>query len=112
MIAADLSSVATAFPTKWADYSTLGLPLMVWAPPGSSSARFISEHPGCAELVTDADSSALEPALARLEESGDYRRSLAETLLVTSREVFAPQAAFERFSAVLTKANAPEQTPA
>jgi hypothetical protein len=108
----DRPSVATAFPSKWADYSTLGLPVIVWAPQGSSSARFISEHPGCAELVTSADPSAVEFAIARLEGPADYRRSLAETLLALSRDAFAPQAAFERFRSVLMAAHAPASASA
>jgi hypothetical protein len=109
MVEADRPWVATAFPSKWADYSTLGLPVMVWAPQGSSSARFVSEHPGCAELVTSSDLSAVESAIARLEGSADYRRSLAETLLALSRDAFGPGAAFDRFRSVLIAANAPVQ---
>lgn len=109
MVEADRPWVATAFPSKWADYSTLGLPVVVWAPPASSSARFVSEHPGCAELVTRVDPSAVDFAIARLEASADYRRSLAETLLALSRDVFAPQAAFERFRSVLMAAHASAQ---
>jgi hypothetical protein len=104
MIEADRPWVAAAFPSKWADYSTLGLPMIVWAPLLSSSARFVNEHPGCAELVTDADPSALERAIARLEASAQYRRSLAESLLALGREAFSPQPAFERFRAVVVAA--------
>jgi hypothetical protein len=93
----DRLMVATAFPTKWADYSTLGLPLLAWAPPGSSSARFIGEHPGCAELVTGPSAADLEPAIARLESSAAHRRALAETLLRVSRTEFSPHAAWQRF---------------
>jgi len=107
MVEADRSWVATAFPSKWADYSTLGLPVLVWAPEGASSARFVTEHPGCAELVTSADPTAVEVAIARLEGSADYRRSLAETLLALSRDTFDPHAAFDRFRSALIAANAP-----
>jgi hypothetical protein len=105
MIETDRPWVETAFPSKWADYSTLGLPLLVWAPPASSSARFIAEHPGCAELVTGADASALDPAIAHLEASAGHRRFLAETLLAVSRDAFDPRAAFERFGSALMAAH-------
>jgi hypothetical protein len=101
MVEADRPSVATAFPAKWADYSTLGLPVIVWAPAESSSGRFVADHPGCAELVTSVDPSAVAVAIGRIERSAEYRRSLAETLLRISRDVFAPQAAFEKFQSVL-----------
>jgi hypothetical protein len=89
--------VATAFPTKWADYATLGVPVLVWAPPASSSARFVGEHPGCAELVTSAAAEDLDRAIARLESSSDHRRALAGTLLAVGRSAFSPHAAWQRF---------------
>ena len=95
--AAQLPLVSTAFPSKWADYSRLGLPVLVWAPRPSSSARFVAEHPGCAELVTTFDASGLDAALSRLDQNAPYRRSLAETLLRVGAETFSPEAAWHRF---------------
>jgi hypothetical protein len=95
--------VATAFPSKWADYATLGLPVFVWAPPGSSSARFVDEHPGCAELVTSEDPAAVGAAIARLEGSETYRYGLALALLRVGAEIFSPRAAWQRFSDAITR---------
>jgi hypothetical protein len=95
--------VATAFPSKWADYATLGLPVLVWAPPESSSARFVAEHPGCAELVTSADPAAVTEAMARLERSEAYRQGLADTLLRVGAEAFSPRAAWQRFRDAITQ---------
>ncbi|MEP6782575.1 MAG: hypothetical protein ABI983_02835 [Acidobacteriota bacterium] len=96
-----LPYVATAFPTKWADYSTLGLPVLVFAPHGSSSARFIAGNPGCAELVITDDATALDRAIARLESAG-YRRGLAETLLRVGSDAFSPSVAWQRFASVVS----------
>lgn len=98
----DRAWVAAAFPTKWADYSTVGLPVLVWAPPGSSSDRFLAAHPGCAALVTGTDAAELEGAIAALEADADYRRRLADTLLRAARTVFSPQAAWQHFCRTLT----------
>jgi len=98
----DLPLVSTAFPSKWADYATLGLPVVVWAPPQSSSARFVSEHPGCAALVTSSDPGQLAPIFERLERAPDYRRDLAERLLETGRTAFSPQAAWQTFRSAIT----------
>jgi hypothetical protein len=95
----DLPLVSTAFPSKWADYATLGLPVVVWAPPQSSSARFVSEHPGCAALVTSSDPGELAPIFEQMERAPDYRRDLAERLLETGRTAFSPQAAWQTFEA-------------
>jgi hypothetical protein len=98
--------VATAFPSKWADYSTIGLPLLVWAPPESSSARFIGDHPGCAELVTSAEPEQLVPALERLERGAPYRLELARLLAAAGRSAFSPQAAWTAFTNVLLESTA------
>jgi glycosyltransferase involved in cell wall biosynthesis len=101
MIDADRTLVATAFPTKWSDYSMLGLPVIVWAPPGSSSERFVREHPGCAELVVSNDSADLERAIVQIESGPEHRRRLAEMLLRVGREAFSPDAAWHKFSATI-----------
>jgi hypothetical protein len=106
--AAQLPLVATAFPSKWADYSRLGLPVLVWAPRHSSSARFVAEHPGCAELVTSTDASGLEAALERLDQDAPHRRALAETLLRVGAECFSPEAAWHRFRDAISRAPAGE----
>jgi hypothetical protein len=104
MTEADRPWVATAFPTKWADYSTLGLPVIVWAPAESSSARFVHEHPGCAELVTSSDPADLARAIAALEGGPDRRARLATALLDAGRAAFSPDAAWQRFRATVADA--------
>jgi hypothetical protein len=101
MVEADRTLVATAFPTKWSDYSLIGLPVIVWAPPGSSSERFVREHPGCAELVVTDQPADLERAIAAIESSAAHRRSLAETLVRVGGEAFSPHAAWAQFSRTL-----------
>jgi len=100
----DLPLVATAFPSKWADYATLGLPVLVWAPPQSSSARFVSEHPGCAALVTGSNPGELAPIIERMERDPRYRRDLAERLLETGRTAFSSQAAWQTFRTAISGA--------
>lgn len=95
---------STAFPTKWADYSCIGLPLVVWAPPWSSSARFVARHEGCAELVTTASDADLAACIARVAGSWSYRAQLAERLLAAGRDAFAPEAAWRTLRHALTGA--------
>lgn len=104
LVAGDLPLVSTAFPTKWSDYSTLGLPILVWAPPGSSSARFAGDHPGCVELVTSDNATDLDCALARLESDPAYRRVLGDNLQRAGRAVFSPQAGWAVLQRTLTQA--------
>lgn len=94
---AERGLVATAFPTKWADYSTMGLPVIVWAPPWSSSARFIDRHPGCAALVSTSDPADVDRALARMVASPEHRLVLARTLMEVGRKAFSPEAGWRTF---------------
>ena len=92
--------VATAFPTKWADYATIGLPLVAWAPSWSSSARFIQEHPGCAELINTSNPADVEAAFARLS-SSEHRMNLARNLIAAGRAAFSPHAGWQTFRDVV-----------
>ena len=103
MVEADRTLVATAFPTKWSDYSMLGLPVIVWAPPGSSSERFVREHPGCVELVVSNDATELGRAIAAIESGPEHRRRLAETLLAAGRAAFSPEAAWQTFRSAVER---------
>jgi len=97
--------VTTAFPTKWADYATVGLPVLVWAPAHSSSARFIRTHPGCAELVTSTEIADVDDAIGRLESSPAHRQRLAQGLLRAGLESFSPEAAWQQFRMALSQPN-------
>jgi hypothetical protein len=94
-------AAATAFPSKWADYSSFGLPLLVWAPPWSASAQFVHKHPRAAELVTTAHAEDVARAIERLAQSTGRRVELAEGLIAEGRTVFSPDAAWATFSAAL-----------
>jgi hypothetical protein len=80
-----------SFPSKWVDYSAIGLPVLVWAPAWSVSADFAARQPGCAEVVTSPDEEQLAAALARLAASPGLRVQLAERILATGHQVFAPE---------------------
>jgi hypothetical protein len=99
-------AAATAFPSKWADYSSFGLPLLVWAPPWSASARFVQKHPRAAELVTTAHPEEVVQAIERLAQSTGHRVELAEGLLAEGRTVFSPDAAWRTFRDALQAGSA------
>ncbi|HEX8029246.1 MAG TPA: hypothetical protein VF491_12320, partial [Vicinamibacterales bacterium] len=82
---------------------TIGIPVLVWAPPAASSVRFLNDHPGCAELVTSQDPSDLNAALSRLESTSDYRRHLAQALLAISEKVFSPRAGWNTLRSELAR---------
>lgn len=61
--------ISTLFPSKLADYTSIGLPILVWGPGYSSACRWAADNPGATELVTEVDPRALLPALRRLADS-------------------------------------------
>ncbi len=107
----DRMLVATAFPTKWADYSTVGLPVLVWAPAHSSSARFVGTHPGCAELVVSEQLADVDAAIARLEASPARRQQLAQALLNVGLASFSPEAAWQQLRMTLSQSVSPNAWP-
>ena len=58
--------VSTLFPSKLADYTAIGLPVLVWGPGYSSAARWAAENPGATVCITDHDPTPVKAALNRL----------------------------------------------
>lgn len=101
----------TLFPSKLADYSAVGLPIIVWAPPFASITRFVREHPESADVVTDADATSLHLAMDRLAASPARRRQLGEAMIRLGRRFFAPEAAREMFHRALIGAGGEGSLP-
>lgn len=64
--AADRDHESTLFPSKMADYTAVGLPIVVWGPTYSSVARWAADHPGATVLVTEPDPRPVAAAFRRL----------------------------------------------
>jgi glycosyltransferase involved in cell wall biosynthesis len=69
-----------SFPSKLADYTEMGLPLLIRGPEYCSAVRWARKHPGVAEVVGTEDERELRDAIQRLS-SPDTRRTLAEEAL-------------------------------
>lgn len=97
--------VATLFPSKLADYTTMGLPVLIWGPPDSSAARWALDHPGSAELIREPDPSAVRDAILRIVSDPAHARRLAETAMEAGTRSFGLESArgvlFERLAAPL-----------
>jgi hypothetical protein len=99
----DRRDVSTLFPSKLADYTGIGLPIVVWGPAYSSAARWAAENPGAAELVTDPDAKVLSRSLARLAGDHAYARRLAEGAVRVGLRDFDPTAVRAKFWANLLR---------
>lgn len=103
--AEDAQNMRLGFPSKLADYTAVGLPLLIWGPPYCSAVRWARENSGAAEVVDVPAAAALKESVARLMNDAHYRRSLAETALEKGREFFAHEVAISTFHRLIAKSD-------
>jgi glycosyltransferase involved in cell wall biosynthesis len=66
--AIDRPNMEMAFPSKLADYTATGVPMLIYGPPYCSAVRWAAENRGVAEVVDRQDQHALVKAIRRLSE--------------------------------------------
>lgn len=99
----DRPNMEISFPSKIADYTVTGLPLLIWGPPYCSAVRWAKENPGVAEVVESSDPAALHDAVGRLR-SVEHRRHLGETALRVGAAMFGHAEVAGRFFGTLRRA--------
>ena len=85
-------SVEIAFPSKLADYTAMGLPLVIDGPEYCTAVRWARDNPGVAEVVTDQTADALADPVARLQDPA-HRLRLAKAAIHRGAQYFAPERA-------------------
>ncbi len=93
--AADRSNMEMAFPSKLADYTATGVPLLIYGPSYCSAVAWAHENAGVAE-VAEAE-PALATAIAKLANNPDHRLVLGKRALETGREYFTHARVQQRF---------------
>ncbi len=84
--ASDRANMEMAFPSKLADYTATGVPLVIYGPSYCSAVAWARENPGVAEIAeTEID---LSNAVAKLANNPDHRLSLGKRALDIGREYF------------------------
>jgi glycosyltransferase involved in cell wall biosynthesis len=84
--AVDRANMEMAFPSKLADYTATGLPLLIYGPGYCSAVRWGRENPGVAEIVeAQAD---LHNAIERLAQDPAVRVALGKRALEIGRQYF------------------------
>lgn len=84
------------FPSKLAEYSATGLPLLIHGPEYCSAVRWARENPESAEVVVQEGREGLEKALKTLSEP-DRRERLARRALELGNQFFSFEAAMGIF---------------
>jgi glycosyltransferase involved in cell wall biosynthesis len=93
--ASDRANMEMAFPSKLADYTATGVPLLIYGPNYCSAVAWARENPGVAEVV-EAEPD-LTAAIERLATNPDYRIALGKLALDTGRDYFSHARVQQRF---------------
>jgi glycosyl transferase family 4 len=94
---------STLFPSKLADYTGIGLPILVWGPSYSSAARWVAQNPRAALLFTSRDPQPVRDAITKVTSSTEYAHSLAEGAVETGKQFFELSMAREQLRQALLK---------
>ena len=93
--AADRVNMEMAFPSKLADYTATGLPLLIYGPTYCSAVTWACENPGVAKVV-DSEPN-LRDAITDLAQNPDTRIALGHRALIAGRRYFTHDRAQQIF---------------
>jgi len=94
------SNMEMAFPSKLADYTATGLPLLIYGPPYCSAVRWAHDNPGVAEVIAVEDPALLAATIRRLA-IPTTRLALGQRAIEVGRTFFSHEAAQRTFHAAL-----------
>jgi glycosyltransferase involved in cell wall biosynthesis len=94
--AAAKANMQISFPSKLADYTAAGVPLLICGPDYCSAVRWARENPGVAEVIMNEDPAELATAVNRLRDPA-HRIALAKTALQKGDQFFSHAAAEKVF---------------
>jgi hypothetical protein len=100
---ADRRHESTLFPSKLADYTAIGLPILVWGPEYSSAARWADDHPSAARLFTTPDAAPVLAAAVELTQHPETSRRLAEGAIAAGRRMFELAVARGQFQSAVRR---------
>ena len=88
-----------SFPSKLADYTAAGLPIVLYAPLESAAASWIAHDSGAGQVVEEGDVKRLHATIARLAADASLRRLLGESALRRGKACFSHDAVCRQFFA-------------
>ena len=83
--AAHRTNMEIGFPSKLADYTAVGIPLLIYGPEYSSAVRWARQNPGVAEVVSEENTRQLEKAIHGLAANPARRVELGARALEAGR---------------------------
>lgn len=97
--------VSTLFPSKLADYTAVGLPVLIWGPEYSSAVQWGVENPGASILVTDPSGASLPQELSRLVTDKAWAAGIATAGVAAGLRYFTAASAQRTLLAALNRPN-------
>jgi hypothetical protein len=98
----DRHNMEISFPSKLADCTATGLPLIIDGPGYCSAVRWARENPGVSEIVTEESVDGLRTALQQLQDPA-VRLRLAREAIRRGKEYFGHDRAFSTLMNALCK---------
>lgn len=98
----DRTNMELAFPSKLADFTAIGLPLVIYGPPYCSAVRWARENYGVGEVVDRASVSQLSETISRLAREPPLRVASGKRALEVGREYFAYEKVRQVFNRVVS----------
>jgi hypothetical protein len=96
----DKQNMRLCFPSKLADYTAVGLPVLIYGPDYSSAVQWARENQGAAEVVVEAGVEPVRAALQRLSDP-ELRRSLGRRSTELGARYFGYEAGTRLFMSAL-----------
>jgi glycosyltransferase involved in cell wall biosynthesis len=103
----DRTYMSLCMPSKLVEYTTVGLPVVVWGPGYSGGARWVTAHAGPALVVTTPSVADFSQVLRRLAEDPNLAQEAAHRLAEAGREEFDHARVLRTFRRALETAAAP-----
>jgi hypothetical protein len=98
----DRTNMELAFPSKLADCTAIGLPLVIYGPAYCSAVRWARENDGVAEIVDRELVTQLSETLGRLARKPQLRVALGKRALEVGREHFAYEKVRQVFNRIVS----------
>ena len=98
----DRTNMELAFPSKLADCTAIGLPLVIYGPAYCSAVRWARENDGVAEIVDRELVTQLSETLGRLAREPRLRVALGKRALEVGREHFAYEKVRQVFNRIVS----------
>lgn len=103
----DRYNMEISFPSKLADYTAIGLPILIYGPPYASAVRWALENPDAAAVIDSENVEALCAIVTRLAEDAPWRMQLANGAIRAGNLFLSHEASDRVFRSALLDSHSP-----